>query len=141
MPDSIEAAAPASLASRIEAHLEQLDEEETLIARIDERLKRLAAMKEERKLRVQKIRRAIANEVEAERTKTLRLGEATVSMADPTPALHIASEDAIPGEFLKVETKVSVDKAALLEAITKDGLIIDGVSLKNGAPILKIRRL
>jgi hypothetical protein len=140
MPDAIEAAPPASLAERIEALVEHLDEEEALLARLDERAKRIKAMQEERKLRIQKIRRSIANEMDAERVKTLRLGEATITMAEEPPKLIVTDEAALPDWYFQEEVVRKLDKAALREAL-EEGMQIDGATLSNGGVRLQIKRL
>jgi hypothetical protein len=65
--------------------------------------------------------------------------EGTVSLRAGKESVLITDEDAIPDEYMITSTTRAPDRKAIL-ADLREGVVIDGAALSNGAPSLVFRR-
>lgn len=88
------------------------------------------------KRRQDNARKMIQRVLEIADVKTLRLPEATLSIALTPPKVTVSDPDALPDEFMRV--KREPDLAKIKEAL-QDQKTIPGAYLTNGGQTLKIR--
>ena len=88
--------------------------------------------------RSQSYRSTLLAILDATGERRLELPHATVSLRAGPPAVVVTDEKALVDRFWRTETKRSVDKAALMEAM-RDGEVIEGAMISNGQPILTVR--
>lgn len=106
---------------------------------IDLRIKEL----NERKCRIhmgaETIRNIILQGMEIRGQSNITSPTLTLSKAALKPDVIIEDESAIPAEYF-IQQPPKLDKRAVREAVLKDGLVIDGVSVGNEKISLTIRR-
>lgn len=85
------------------------------------------------------LRAAVLNAMAEAGLKKLELPTGTLSLSASPAAVEIVSEADLPSNYLVEKVEIKPDKKAILAAL-KDGTVIPGATLRNGAPRLNIRR-
>ena len=106
---------------------------------IDERIKELTARKGRILIGAENLRNVILQAMEIRGQSNITSPTLTLSKNELKPDIVIINEAAIPSEYFLPQPP-KLDKKALKEAVLKDGLVLDGVSMGNGKISLTIRR-
>lgn len=106
---------------------------------IDERIKELTARKARVVLGAETLRNVILQGMEIRQQSTITSPTLTLSKNDLKPDVIVQDEALIPSEYFLPQPP-KLDKKALKDAVLKDGLVVDGVTLGNGKISLTIRR-
>lgn len=127
-----------SLHDTIAAVMDDIREDEILVAGIDTMTKTLVDRKQRIEDRIGWRRAAIERAMLIGELSSLQLPDATISLRQCPRKLEIVDEAKVPAKFWKAQDPV-LDKAALKEALTA-GEDIAGATLNNGGVSLTIRR-
>lgn len=106
---------------------------------IDERIKELTARKGRILIGAENIRNVVLQGMEIRGQSNITSPTLTLSKNDLKPDIIIQDESLIPSEYFLPQPP-KLDKKALKEAVLKDGLVVDGVTMGNGKISLTIRR-
>lgn len=130
-----------NLLEAVAAVIDQIDEEEIVIAGGKAKIDAIQARVSAKKHRVEMLRASIEQAMLIAEQDKLNLPTATVFVSKRAPALVIDSEADIPSEFFKVPEPPApkLDVKAVAAAI-KDGREVPGARLDNGTTSLSIRR-
>lgn len=130
-----------NLLEAIASVIDQIDEEEIVIAGGEAKIADIQTRVSAKKHRVEMLRASIEQAMLICEQEKLNLPTATVFVSKRAPALVVESEADIPSEFFKVPEPPApkLDRKALAAAI-KDGREIAGARLDNGSISLSIRR-
>jgi hypothetical protein len=119
--------------------LNENEEDEGIILALDEQIDRRALRIERAKQRIESRKKAISSLMDYARETTLRLPEATLSLRTLGPRPKVTDADALPDEFVTVQTVRKPNLEAIKIAF-EDGLQVPGVVLSNGGSSLTVRR-
>ena len=111
-------------------------EAETMVAAIDQRMMDLASRKARYERQAKAMRHLIKGIMESAGQTKITLPEASLSIRDGQPSVHVTDVNALPQGFYHVERKA--DKARLKPALLA-GEIIPGAELVIGETSLTIR--
>ena len=116
--------------------LDNKREAETMVAAIDQRMMDLASRKARYERQAKAMRHLIKGIMESAGQTKITLPEASLSIRDGQPSVHVTDVNALPQGFYHVERKA--DKARLKPALLA-GEIIPGAELVIGETSLTIR--
>lgn len=130
-----------NLIEAIAAVIDQIDEEEIVIAGGEAKIADIQARVSAKKHRVEMLRASIERAMMIAERENVNLPTATVFVSKRQPGLVVENEADIPSEFFKVPEAPppKLDKKALAAAI-KEGRTVPGAHLDNGTVSLSIRR-
>ena len=126
-----------SLQEQIIALMRSADNDRILGLGIKERMAELAARLSRMEERHDKKRELIASAMAAADLKKIEAPDWTLSLRRIPPSVVIQDEGAIPEQFKKSKTVVSVDKAAVKEALANGP--VEGAVMSNGGIGLSVR--
>ena len=106
---------------------------------IDERIKELSTRKGRILIGAENLRNVILQGMDIRGQSTIASPTLTLSRNELKPDIVIIDEASIPSEYFLPQPP-KLDKKALKEAVLKDGLMLDGVTMGNGKISLTIRR-
>lgn len=106
---------------------------------IDERIGELTARKGRILIGAENIRNLVLQCMEIKGQSNITSPTLTLSKNDLKPDVIITDESLIPSEYF-IQQPPKLDKKAVKEAVLKDGLDLDGVTVGNGKISLTIRR-
>lgn len=118
---------------------EEAVEREVQADAIDVRIKDLQARKQRVQHSAETLRNIVLQCMDTRGEKTIASPTLTLSISTRSPDVVITDESLIPSHFFAPQPP-RLDKAALKEAVLKDGEVIDGVTTGNGKISLTIRR-
>ena len=130
-----------NLIEAIGAVIDQIDEEEIVIAGGEAKIADIQARVSAKKHRVEMLRASIERAMMIAERENVNLPTATVFVSKRKPGLVVENEADIPSEFFVTpETPApKLDKKALAAAL-KEGRTVSGAHLDNGTVSLSIRR-
>lgn len=130
-----------NLLEAVAAVIDQIDEEEIVIAGGKAKIDDIQARVSAKSHRVEMLRAAIEQAMLTAEQDKLNLPTATVFVSKRAPGLLVENEADIPSEFFKTPEPPApkLDKNALAAAL-KDGREVPGARLDNGTVSLSIRR-
>lgn len=130
-----------NLIEAIATVVDQIDEEEIIIAGGEAKIADIQARVSAKKHRVEMLRASIERAMLIAERENVNLPTATVFVSKRKPSLIVENEADIPSEFfITPETPApKLDRKALSEAI-KAGRAVPGAHLDNGTVSLSIRR-
>lgn len=126
-----------SLQEQIVALMRSADNDRILVMGIKERIAELGERMNRLEARHDTKRELIASAMAAADLKKIEAPEWTISLRRIPPSVVIQNEDAIPEQFKKSRTLVSVDKTALKAALENEA--IPGAVMSNGGIGLTVR--
>lgn len=113
-------------------------EDQVQIDGLKEALATLQGRQSRFEARVERLRKAIENGMNAGELAKLELPEATLSMRSVPPKVEVSDEAAVPARFW-VQQAPKLDRKALGDAL-KAGETVPGATLGNGSVSLSVRR-
>jgi len=121
--------------------MNEMDEDQMLIAAINQRMAVLTARRERLELRAERMRAALCQAMERAGEKRVTLPECTVSLATVPGKVIIIDESLIPDRFMVYPEAPPPrpDKLTLARAL-KEGIEVEGATLSNGSVTVKVRR-
>ena len=118
--------------------LSEISRDNSAITTLKDQKKKLDARIASAQGRIDKRRQALSDWMVVMNHKTLRLPEATLSMAVPPAKPIILDEDKLPLQCFKEKVVRSVDKD-MVKALLLTGEQVDGATMSNQAPELRIK--
>ena len=115
--------------SKVENSVKVIKSIEGDILALKEEEKRLAGRRKALENKVSSMKEYIEHNLNFIDDKKVKTTLFTVAMQNNKKSVNILNEEVIPKEYVKTVTTTSIDKAALYEAMEKQGLKIDGVEL------------
>ena len=113
-----------------------VQENESLVASIAERMKSLTERKDRFARRAESLRGTVLAMMDAMEIQKHQAPEFTISVGKPRAGLLITDEAEIPEEYTRI--KREPDKKKILDDL-KEGVVITGAILANGVPTLTVR--
>lgn len=126
-----------SLQEQIVSLMRSADNDRILALGIKERMTELAARLNRMESRYEGKRELIASAMAAADLKKIEAPDWTLSLRRIPPSVVIQNEELIPEQFKKSKTVVSVDKAAVKEALANGP--VEGAVMSNGGVGLSVR--
>lgn len=123
----------------IRALLDENENDDGIIAALDEQVDARAIRIERAKGRIEARKKAIMSLMDSARETTLRLPEATLSLRTLRPRPTVFDAAQLPDEFVTIETIRKPDRDAINAAFER-GQPIPGVTITNGGASLSVRR-
>lgn len=120
----------------MERLLDQSMNAQSMVNAIKSRKTDLAEREARFKRRDAAMRELMMKIMSASRQRKFELAEATISMRNTAPKLHVDDEAGLPEDYLKVETKA--DKKKIADDL-KAGTEIPGCYMDNGGETISIR--
>ena len=117
--------------------LRKLGDEDYMQDGITARIADLQTRRRDSEGRSERLRDTLLRCVEATGEKSVRLAEATLSVANRVPGIATIDEALLPETFFRVERKAS---RTAINAALKAGEEVPGVTLSNGGSSLTVRR-
>jgi prolyl-tRNA synthetase len=123
----------------VSALLAENEDDDGLIAALDEQVDVRSIRIERAKARIEARKKAIISLLDCARETTLKLPEATLSLRTLKARPKVTDADQLPDEFVTVETLRKPNREAI-DAAFERGQPIPGVTITNGGASLSIRR-
>lgn len=119
--------------------LNENEDDEGVIAALDAQVDSRAIRIERAKARIEARKRAIGSLMDCAQETSLKLPEAALSLCTLKPRPKVNDVDALPDEYVRIETVRKPDSEAIREAFER-GETIPGVVVTNGGSSLTVRR-
>lgn len=112
---------------------------EGLLARIKAEEERLAELRKKGEAKLAKFKTYVQDNMKALNLEKISTELGNMSIAKNPMSIEIEDESAIPEEFKKVETKISIDKTKIKEHFKATGEIVAGTKVINDKTTLRIK--
>jgi ribosome-associated translation inhibitor RaiA len=118
--------------------IRQTEDDQDLIAGIDQRINQLKERKQRLQHRVEATRNAVASVMERAGIQKVQGADYTLSCRAIKPSVRIVNEDDLPEDYWREKVSRSPDKTTIKQALD-DGYDVPGAALSNGGTGLTVR--
>lgn len=130
--EQLERSAMELMRSKVDGCVEYINREKDLVDLADQKIKELQAFKTARKNKIERFSEYVKMVIDRNEGRPLIGGLNQIKLRKPSKVLVIDDESAVPVEFTKVETKVTIDKAALKKAVKNNDVSDSKIRLEDG---------